>query len=257
MSLFPALFIGHGSPMNIIEDNDYTRHLKKLAGKFPRPKAIIVISAHWLTNGTSVTGDKNPVQIYDFYGFPQKLYEIQYKPSGIPELAEQIVESGKEKRLQNSLRWGIDHAAWSVLVHIFPKADIPVLEISTDLNTSPVYQYELGKLLQKLREKEILIIGSGNLIHNLFEIDYNMDASPYDWAVEADETIKQLLIKEDLEGLFSFPKKDLLGYKSVPSADHYYPMLCIMGTKQPEEKITFTFEGIQNGSISMRSFIIN
>ena len=257
MSLFPALFIGHGSPMNIIEINNYTRHLKKLANELPRPKAIVVISAHWLTNGTLVTGEKNPVQIYDFYGFPQKLYEIQYKPTGLPELAEQIIELGKEKKIQNSLRWGIDHAAWSILCHVFPKADIPVVEISVDLNQPPVYHYETGKLLRKLREEEVLIIGSGNLVHNLFDIDFNSNTIAYNWAVEADEALKKLLIDQNLEDLFTFPQKTDLGKKAVPSADHYYPMLYVLGTKSSEEKIRFTYEGIQNGSISMRSFIVN
>jgi 4,5-DOPA dioxygenase extradiol len=257
MKLFPALFIGHGSPMNLIETNDYTNHLEKLVTKIPRPDAIVVISAHWLTNGTFVTGDKNPVQIYDFYGFPQKIYQIQYKPAGLPELAEKIIQLCPEKNLQNSLKWGIDHAAWSVLNYIFPKADIPVVEISIDLNQPPEYHYEIGKLLAKLREEKNLLLGSGNLIHNLYDIDFNTTAVAYNWAVEADEKLKQLLINEDLEGLYSFPRSGELGRKAVPSADHYYPMLFIMGTKQPDEKINFTYEGIQNGSISMRSFIIN
>jgi len=256
MKLFPALFIGHGSPMNITEVNDYTKHLNKLGNELPRPKAIVVISAHWLTKGTLVTGDKNPLQIYDFYGFPQKLYEIEYKPTGLPLLAEQIIEIGGGK-IQNSLKWGIDHASWSVLIHAFPKADIPVLEISIDLNMPPVYHYEVGRLLQKLREKEILVIGSGNLVHNLYDIDYRTNSEPYEWAVEADDTLKQLIITEDLEGLNSFPQKNKFGHKAVPSPDHYYPMLYVMGMKLPEEKIEFTYEGIQNGSISMRSFIIN
>ncbi len=257
MKLFPALFIGHGSPMNIIEDNDYTKHLKKLGIEIPKPKSIIVISAHWLTNGTYVTGNNNPLQIYDFYGFPQKLYEVQYRPSGSSELAEQIIEITKEKELQISLRWGIDHAAWSILYHAFPKADVPVIEISIDLNKPPEYHFETGKLLRKLREKEIFIIGSGNLVHNLYEIDFNTNAIAYDWAIEADNILKQLIIKEDLESLFYFPQKNELGIKAVPSADHYYPLLYVMGTKFPEEKINFTYEEIQNGSISMRSFIVN
>jgi 4,5-DOPA dioxygenase extradiol len=256
MKLFPALFIGHGSPMNISEVNDYTKHLKKLGNELPRPKAIVVISAHWLTKGTLVTGDMNPLQIYDFYGFPQKLYEIEYKPAGLPILAEQIIEIGGGK-IQNSLKWGIDHASWSVLIHAFPKADIPVLEISIDLNMPPVYHYEVGQLLQKLREKEILVIGSGNLVHNLYDIDYKTNSEPYEWAVEADDALKQLIITEDLEGLYSFPQKNKLGNKAVPSPDHYYPMLYVLGMKLPEEKIEFTYEGIQNGSISMRSFMIN
>lgn len=257
MKLFPALFIGHGSPMNIIEINGYTKHLEKLGNELPRPKAIVIISAHWLTNGTFVTGDKNPIQIYDFYGFPQKLYEIDYKPSGLPMLAEEIIEIGKLKKIQNSLKWGIDHASWSVLIHAFPKADIPVIELSIDLNMPPLFHYEVGQLLTKLREKEILIIGSGNLVHNLYEIDYKTDAEPYDWAVEADNSLKQLISSENIDELYMFPQKNALGHKAVPSPDHYYPMLYIMGTKLPEEKIEFTYEGIQNGSISMRSFIIN
>lgn len=257
MKLFPALFIGHGSPMNVIDDNDYTKHLKRLCNELPKPKSIVIVSAHWLTNGTFVTCDKNPEQIYDFYGFPQKLYEIQYKPSGSPELAVQIIEMCKEKGLQCSLKWGIDHAAWAVLHHFYPEADIPVIEISIDLNRPPSYHYEIGKIFQKLRENEILVIGSGNLVHNLYEFDYNTDAISYDWATDADETIKKLILSEDIEGLFTFPRSTELGHKAVPSPDHYYPMLYIMGIKLPEEKIEFTFEGFQNASISMRSFKIS
>jgi 4,5-DOPA dioxygenase extradiol len=231
--------------------------LKKLANELPRPKAIIVISAHWLTNGTFVTGEKNPLQIFDFYGFPQKLYEIQYRPTGLPELADQIIELGKEKKIQKSLRWGIDHAAWSILYHAFPNADIPVVEISVDLNQPPAYHYEIGKLLRKLREEKVLIIGSGNLVHNLYDIDFDSNAMAYNWAIEADEVLKKLLIDLDLEGLFAFPQKNDLGKKAAPSADHYYPLLYVLGTKSSEEKIRFTYEGIQNGSISMRSFIVN
>ena len=257
MTFFPALFIGHGSPMNALSDNNYTQHLKKLGKNFPEPKAIVVISAHWLTNGTFVTVEEHPEQIYDFYGFPQKLYEIPYKPVGSPFTADLVIELGKSKKITGSKKWGIDHAAWSVLCHMFPSANIPVVEVSIDLNMPPEYHYELGKILQNLRKEEILVIGSGNLVHNLVEMDYNTEALPYDWVVEADSVVKQLLLKEDLEGLYKFPHLNSFGHKAVPSPDHYYPVFYILGIKQDNEKVNFTFEGFQNGSISMRSFIVS
>jgi 4,5-DOPA dioxygenase extradiol len=257
MNLFPALFIGHGSPMNIIEDNDYTKALKKMAAELPKPKAVLVVSAHWLTKGTFITSNVEPRQIYDFYGFPEDLYKIKYVPSGLPSLAKNIENNSKVKPVVSTESWGLDHAAWAVLVHMYPNADVPVLELSIDMNQPPAYHFELGQMLGKLREQEILVIGSGNLVHNLRNISFDENAIPFDWALGADEELKKLISHEQIEALLSFPVSSTIGKLAAPTTDHYYPMLYVLGMKRANESITYTFEGFQNGSISMRCFKIS
>jgi len=256
MELFPALFIGHGSPMNIINDNDYTKSLRKIAYELPKPKAIVVISAHWLTRGTFITANREPRQIYDFYGFPQDLYKINYAPSGMPLLAKKIESESKEKPIISAENWGLDHAAWAVLVHMYPNADIPVLELSIDINQPPSYHFDMGNALGKLREQEVLVIGSGNLVHNLGKININENAKALDWALEADNELKELILLDQIDALFAYPFSSSHSKLAVPTTDHYYPMLYILGMKQRREPINYTFEGIQNGSVSMRSFKI-
>jgi 4,5-DOPA dioxygenase extradiol len=256
MNLFPSLFIGHGSPMNIIADNDYTKALHKMAYELPKPKAILVISAHWLTKGTFITGNIEPRQIYDFYGFPQDLYKINYAPPGMPSLAKDVENDFKDKPVTASDKWGLDHAAWAVLMHMYPNADIPVLELSVDTNQPPIYHFELGQMLGKLRQREILIIGSGNLVHNLRNININENAKPLDWALEADEELKKMISLDKIDALFAYPFSSATGKLAVPTPDHYYPMLYVLGMKNRTETISYVYEGIQNGSVSMRCFKI-
>jgi 4,5-DOPA dioxygenase extradiol len=252
----PVIFIGHGSPINILSDNPFTRDMKELGLKLPVPKAILVISAHWLTYGTIVTGSSSPSQIYDFYGFPEELYEFRYRAPGSPEVAGMISEITTDHTIKIDDSRGIDHAGWAILKHIFPGHDIPVLELSLDMRKNPRYHFDLGKRLTELRNQEILIIGSGNIVHNLSNIDFDEDAEPFPWAIEYDQLIKESLIKNDFESLIIYEKYGPIAKKSMPFNDHYLPMLYVLGMTGENEKIKFIHESIQNGSISMRSFIV-
>jgi 4,5-DOPA dioxygenase extradiol len=252
----PTLFIGHGSPMNALLDNSYTKHLHKLGEELPIPKAILVISAHWMTSGTYVSASPQPETIYDFYGFPEELYNITYPCFGSPETANKIAEKRKQFNVQLDKNYGLDHASWAVLKHMYPDANIPVLEMSIDIDKPFQYHFDIGKELGFLRDEGILIIGSGNLVHNLRRIDFKDHAPAFDWAVEADEVFKKLLSEKDFDKLlnpYSLSKNIDI---AIPSPDHYIPMLYIMGMMQKNEQLSFTHEGIQNGSVSMRCFAI-
>lgn len=256
----PVLFVGHGSPMNIILNNDYTRSLEKAAEELPTPRAILVISAHWLTNGTYVTCVKKPKTIYDFYGFPEELYRLSYPSPGSPEDAELLIKTAKTTTIKCG-NWGLDHAAWAVLKHMYPNADIPVLEMSLDYspynnwNPKPMeHHYKLAQELAPLREKGILIIGSGNLVHNLSLIDYNINAKPYEWATKFDEKIKQCLIQRNHKALMNYLELGKEANYAVPTEDHYLPMIYTIGLQKKEDKLKFIHEGFQNGSVSMRAF---
>jgi 4,5-DOPA dioxygenase extradiol len=254
-SSFPALFIGHGSPINILADNSFTRDMIKLREQLPVPNAILVVSAHWLTRGTHVTSGDHPEQIYDFFGFPHNLYKCKYHTPGSPEVAKMIAESVGNNIIYPDPNRGIDHAAWSVLKHIYPEQIIPVLELSLDIEKEPVYHFELGKKLAGLRENGILVIGSGNIIHNLSEIDFNDTASPFEWAKEFDSFVKTTLENKDFNTLINYNQIGDNARKAIPFNDHYLPMLYILGMTGENEKIHFVHESIQNGSISMRSFM--
>jgi 4,5-DOPA dioxygenase extradiol len=260
----PVLFIGHGSPMNIILENDFTRHLNELGKILPRPKAILVISAHWLTDGTYVTCAERPKTIYDFYGFPKELYRLNYPSPGSPHDAKLIAELVKKPLINCDYSWGLDHAAWAVLKHIYPKADIPVIEMSLDY--SPYngwnrqtlhYYYDLAKQLNPLREQDILIIGSGNIVHNLRLVDMeNMDAEPYDWAIEFDEKVKRDLLERNHNDLLDCQNTSRVLSLSVPTLDHYLPMIFTIAMQGNDDALEFTYEGFQNRSVSMRCFKI-
>ncbi|WP_342459612.1 4,5-DOPA dioxygenase extradiol [Methanobacterium sp.] len=256
----PVLFIGHGSPINVISDNDFTRSLVKLGQNLPKPMAILVVSAHWLTDGTYVTCMDKPKTIHDFYGFPEKMYEITYPSPGAPDCAKFLAQS--ENIISCSTQWGLDHASWAVLKHMYPQADIPVFEMSLDYsfndrNPKPVqYHYDLASKLKVLREKGVLIMGSGNIVHNLGMADYNMQAKPYDWAVEFDQKVKSNLLNGNVEDLINFENMGSSALYAVPTLDHYLPMIYSIALRDENEPVTFTYEGFQNGSISMRCFQI-
>ena len=258
----PALFIGHGSPMNAIEENSYTRSLNKLGRDLPRPEAVLVVSAHWLTKGTAVCCLQRPETIHDFYGFPAELYQVQYPAPGAPAFAKKISDlSGGEVRCD--LAWGLDHASWAVLGHIYPKADVPVFELSLDyfpgtFDEKPVrYHYELARRLAEIRDAGVLVMGSGNAVHNLRKVDFeNEDAEPFEWATAFDDALRDHLLSGRDDPLIDYrtmPGGDL----AVPTLDHYLPMIYALGMKRPGESTEFVHEGFQNGSISMRSFIIH
>lgn len=251
----PVLFIGHGSPINIVEDNSYTRSLAALGKDLPKPQAILVVSAHWQTRKTYITGAQLPPTIYDFYGFPDELYRVTYPAPGSPAIAARVQAVTQEAILVDDKR-GIDHAAWAVLKHMYPSADIPVLELSLDVEKSPADHYQLAKKLAPLREEGILIIGSGNIVHNLSRINFDeLYGSPYPWAVRFDGLIEQLLTTHDHDRLLDYanlPDSQL----AIPTDEHYLPMLYAAALQTEQDSLRFTCTDMQNGSISMRSFII-
>ncbi|MFW9972364.1 MAG: 4,5-DOPA dioxygenase extradiol [Candidatus Odinarchaeota archaeon] len=254
----PVLFIGHGSPMNVISENKFTQDLKRLGNELPKPKAILVISAHWLTSGTRVLCSANPSLIYDFYGFPKELYELEYASTGSPELANLICETLKSYEVKCDYEWGYDHASWTILKHIYPNADIPVLEFSLDYgfnrwNLKPIeYHYQLAKNLAFLREQGVLIIGSGNIVHNLGIIDYNVNAPIMEWAKDLDESVKQNILNHNHQELIHFEKMGLAAKMGIPTWDHYLPLIYTIALQEKDEAVKFIHEGFQHGSVSMR-----
>lgn len=258
----PVLFVGHGSPMNIILDNDYTASLAKVAKEIPKPRAILVVSAHWLTNGTFVTCVDKPKTIHDFYGFPDSLYRQSYPSRGAPRDAEFTIKTINSTSVHCG-DWGLDHAAWAVLKHMYPDADIPVFEMSLDYspynNWNPKtidYHYRLSSELAPLREKGVLIIGSGNIVHNLGLIDLDIDAKPPEWAVRFDEKIKQTLVAGDHKQLINYLDLGKEAVWAVPTLDHYLPMIYAIALQKEGEPLKFIHEGFQNGTVSMRAFQI-
>ncbi len=249
----PTLFLGHGSPMNAIEDNDFTQSLQKLGKSLPKPKAILMVSAHWETNGIWVTGMEKPKTIHDFYGFPKELFDVQYPALGAPQIAINVSKTIKEPSIgiENN-KWGLDHGTWSVLKHIFPNADVPVFQLSLDRNQPINFHFELGKQLSFLREQGVMIMGSGNIVHNLREITWGEDARPHDWAIEFDEWTKNKLIERDFASLISDPLKSREGKLSIPTLEHYLPLLYVLGTSSEKDTLVFDYEGIQLSSMSMR-----
>lgn len=252
----PALFIGHGSPMNAIQDNAFTQSLRHLGQKLIRPRAILCVSAHWMTRGTYITHQSHPKTIHDFGGFPQALFEVQYPAPGAPELAESITAQIPRIKLDDH-EWGFDHGSWSVIRHMYPLADIPLMQLSLDMTQSPRYHFELGQELASLRDQGILIIASGNVVHNLRTIQWKSDATPYPWAVEFDQWVRDKLLARDFAALVDSPMKSEAGQLSIPTPEHYIPLLYILGAARPQDQLTFEFEQMQNASISMRSFSFN
>ena len=254
MHKMPALFIGHGSPLNIIAHNDFTASLAQVARQLPRPEAILVVSAHWLTEGTYVSATPQPETIYDFYGFPRELYQISYSCPGSPTLARAAANLTPAIQLDDQR--GLDHAAWAVLHHMYPAADLPVFSLSLDYHLPPADHYRLATTLQPLREQGVLIIGSGNIVHNLHLIDYETDAPVFDWANRFDNTVRDLLLIGDDAALIDYHSLGPDARLSIPTNDHYLPMLYTLGLRNKDDQLTFIHESMQNASISMRSFML-
>ncbi len=252
----PALFVGHGSPMNGIEDNIYTRGWSMLGESLPRPTAILCISAHWLTQGTLVHSAKTPRTIHDFWGFPKELYDLRYSCPGSPEYAKEVQELLPARHIESDSSWGIDHGTWIVLRRMFPLADIPVFQMSMDLSQSPAFHYQLGRELGALRKNGVLIIGSGNLVHNLGRIAWEEGAKPYDWAIEFDERAKNFLTDHNHDALIDYGKLGAEAVLSIPTPEHYWPMLYALGAGGANVPISFPVEGIAHGSVSMRAIKI-
>lgn len=250
----PVLFIGHGNPMNALATNAFTRTLNALGRKIPRPKAVICVSAHWMSEGTWITHMPRPKTIHDFYGFPKELFEVQYPAPGSPELAEFVSAEIREPvvHLDDEL-WGLDHGSWSVLRHLYPAADVPVLQLSVYMERPPAYHFALGERLRKIRREGFLIVGSGNVVHNLRLMKWEDGAEPYDWAVEFDEWVKERISKRRFGSLVDEALDSAAGKLSVPSPDHWYPLLYALGAADDSEPAQFEYEGIENASISMRT----
>ncbi|MFV0417124.1 MAG: 4,5-DOPA dioxygenase extradiol [Dysgonomonas sp.] len=258
--LMPVLFVGHGTPMNAIEDNEFVREWNKLGSNLPRPKAILCISAHWETRGTFVTAMEQPKTIHDFYGFPQELNRQQYPAHGSLDLAEFVQDRIKDIHVGLDYEWGLDHGSWSVLKHIYPLADIPVVQMSIDHFKNADYHYSLGKELLFLRRKGILVIGSGNMIHNLRMVklendDFNTEYG-YDWAFDLNNLFKEKILDRDHKSLTDYNHISSSARLAIPTPEHYIPLLYTLALQQQGEQIRFFNDKVIAGSLSMTSLII-
>ncbi len=253
----PSIFIGHGNPMNAILDNNFTQHLKLLGERIEKPKAVLMVSAHWLTPGSSfVAVNPKPTTIHDFEGFPNELFAVQYPAPGAPEEARTAIANVKSVRLHEDHEMGLDHGAWSILVHIFPKADVPVFQLSIDWGKPTAYHYALAQELRTLRDRGILIIGSGNVVHNLGRLKWNEgeNAAAYDWAVEFDNYVKENVTKRNDQALVDYEQLGSVARLAHPTSDHYLPLLYTLGASGKDEESKEIYRGIEMGNISMRSF---
>lgn len=252
----PVLFLGHGSPMNAIEENQFVTGFRNIAKTLPKPTAILCISAHWFTNGTKVTAMEMPRTIHDFGGFPKELFEVQYPAKGSPELAQETKSILHPTLVELDEKWGLDHGAWSVIKHLYPNADIPVIQMSIDYTKPAQYHYELAQKLNTLRHKGILIIGSGNIVHNLGLVDWqNFDKDNYghDWAIEARETINNFLKNGNYQPLIDYEKQSKAIQLAVPSPDHFLPLIYTLGLQQKGETLSLFNDKLVAGSLSMTS----
>ena len=252
----PVLFLGHGSPMNAIEENQFVRGFREISKKIPTPNAILCISAHWFTKGTFVTSGEIQKTIHDFYGFPPELFAVQYPAKGNPELAKETVELLSPNPVIETDSWGLDHGAWSVIRHLYPEANIPVIQMSIDYTKSAQYHFELAEKLSKLRDKGILIIGSGNIIHNLRLIDWrniNTVGAGWDWAIEARAKTNEWILHGNYQNLINFEKHGTALQNAVPTPDHYLPLIYTLGLKKKTEEISLFNDELIGGSLSMTS----
>jgi 4,5-DOPA dioxygenase extradiol len=249
----PVLFMGHGSPMNAIEENEFVKGWRTIGQTLPKPNAILCVSAHWETKGTYVTAMENPKTIHDFGGFPQALFDVQYPAPGSVELAKATKEVIKKTMVGLDEAWGLDHGAWSVIKRLYPNHDIPVVQLSLDYNQQPQYHYDLAKELAPLRKKGILIIGSGNMVHNLRILDWNKPATGYDWAIETNAELKKYIYENEHQKLINYKNLGNAFNLSVPTPEHFLPLLYTLALKGKDENISFFNDKTIMGSISMTS----
>ncbi|KRD12470.1 extradiol dioxygenase [Flavobacterium sp. Root901] len=252
----PVLFLGHGSPMNAIEENQFVAGFRDLAKTLPQPNAILCVSAHWFTKGTKVTSMEMPRTIHDFGGFPQALFDVQYPAKGSPELAVETQKILDPVMVELDEHWGLDHGAWSVIKHLYPNADVPVIQLSIDYTKSGQYHFELAQKLQALRYKGVLIIGSGNIVHNLRMVDFrnfDKDNYGYDWAIEARQTVNDHLLNGDFQPLINFEKMNKAMQLAVPTPEHYLPLLYTLGLKDKTDDLSLFNDKLLAGSLSMTS----
>lgn len=254
----PVLFLGHGSPMNAIEENEFVSAFKKLGKELVQPNAILCISAHWETKGTFVTAMQNPPTIHDFGGFPQELFDVQYPAPGSPELAQETKKLITKTEVGLDDKWGLDHGAWSVIKHLYPNADIPVIQMSIDYSQPAKYHYELAKEISSLRQKGVLIIGSGNIVHNLRMVAWEKlnEVYAFDWTIEANEMMKKHILSGDHQKLIDFKSQGKAFDLAIPTPEHYLPLLYTLALKEENEKITLFNDKPVGGSLSMTSLKI-
>lgn len=255
----PVLFLGHGSPMNAIEENEFVAGFRNIAKQIPKPNAILCISAHWETKGTFVTAMEKPTTIHDFGGFPKELFEVQYSAPGSPDLAKETKSLITKTEVGLDDKWGLDHGAWSVIKHLYPNADVPVIQMSLDYNQTPQYHYELAKQLKSLREKGVLIIGSGNIVHNLRMLAWDKLNAPeygFDWAIEANEKMKKFILDSDHKQLINFRSQGKEFDLAIPTPEHYLPLLYSLALQDKNEEVKLFNDKAVAGSLSMTSLKI-
>lgn len=253
-SLIPALFLGHGNPMNALARNAYTRAWADLGRLMPRPKAVLAVSAHWYLRGTAVTAHAEPPTIHDFGGFPRELYQVQYPAPGSPALARRVQELLAPVTVPLDESWGLDHGTWSVLCHVFPEANVPVVQLAIDATGSPAFHYDLGRRLSALREEGVLILGSGNVVHNLAAYAWGRaGVEPSDWAVRFESTVRERIQAGEDASLIDYGALGPDAGLSIPTPDHYLPLLYVLGARRPSDTAAFPVEGVEGGSISMLS----
>jgi len=252
--MLPAIFFGHGNPMNALTENSYTIAWRRIGLRMPNPKAILSISAHWFVPGTGVTVSTAPRTIHDFGGFPRELYQVHYPAPGDPELAKRVQKLLRPLPVELDQSWGLDHGTWSVLRHAYPDADIPVVQLSFDEARPAAFHFEVGQKLAPLREVGVLIVGSGNVVHNLHAYAWGRHApDPYDWAVRFEQRAKELMLGGENSPLIAYETLGPEALRSIPTPDHYLPLLYVLGTRRSADVITFPVEGVDGGSISMLS----
>ncbi len=252
--LMPVLFVGHGSPMNAIEDNEFSSRWKKLGAEIPKPKAVLIVSAHWLTNGTCITAMEHPKTIHDFGGFPKQLFEVQYPAPGDPALATETAGMIKSTTVGLDHDWGLDHGAWMIVCNMYPEANIPVMQLSIDYTKDAKYHYELAKELYALRKKGVLIIGSGNMVHNLGMVEWSMiQGGGFDWALSLNEKLKTLISNGDHEKLINYHSLGKEAVLAIPTPEHYLPLIYTLGLQGKNESISFFNDKAIGGSLTMTS----
>ena len=252
----PVVFLGHGSPMNALEDTSFSRAWTDLGQSLPRPRAILVVSAHWMTQGTTLVDvSAMPRTIHDFYGFPEPLYQMHYDAPGDPELARSVAALLASHHSDVDDTWGLDHGAWTILKYLYPDADVPVFQVSIDMGRDLAHQLEIGRTLSELRDRGVLILGSGNVVHNLRTLRFG--GAPQDFAVEFDKLFEDRLTVRDFASLADRPKLGNLLRMAHPSVDHYLPALTIAGASDARDDLTFMTDAIELGSVSMRSFVFH
>lgn len=254
--LMPVLFIGHGSPMNGIEDNEFSNRWKAMAKEIPTPKAVLVISAHWFTKGTSITAMDFPKTIHDFGGFPEALFQVQYPAPGDPVLAKETVSLIQSAHVELDHDWGLDHGTWTVIRHMYPEATIPVLQLSIDYTKDPAFHYALAKELYHLRKKGVLIIGSGNMVHNLCMVAWDKLDGPaygYDWALQMNQTFKDLMLNKEHEPLIHYNTLGKEAMLAIPTPEHYLPLLYTLGLQGKADAVSFFNDKPVGGSLTMTS----